>query len=51
MLAYLRRTEQLRGLHLTRGQIVSLPARIRGKLARLLDRVRKPSASGPTDMS
>jgi SAM-dependent methyltransferase len=51
MLAYLRRTELLRTLHLTRGQIRSLPARIRGKLARLLGRVSKQSVSAPTDMS
>ncbi len=51
MLAYLRRTERLRGLHLTRGQIVGLPARIRGKLARLLSRARRLSASTPADMS
>jgi SAM-dependent methyltransferase len=35
MLAYLRRTERLRGLRLTHGQIVALPGRIRGKLARM----------------
>jgi SAM-dependent methyltransferase len=51
MLAYLRRTERLRGLHLTRGQIVGVPARIRAKLARLLSRARKLSVSRPTDMS
>jgi SAM-dependent methyltransferase len=51
MLAYLRRTERLRGLRLTRGQIVGLPAFIRGKLARLLRRTHKPSASTPADMS
>lgn len=51
MLAYLRRTELLRGLHLTRGQIVGLPARIRGKLARLWGHARRLSVSKPTDMS
>jgi SAM-dependent methyltransferase len=40
MLSYLRRTERLRGLRLTRGQLVTLPARIRGKLSRILGRLR-----------
>ncbi len=51
MLAYLRRTERLRGLRLTRGQIMGLPARIRSKLSRMLGRSRSPSVSTPSDMS
>lgn len=51
MLAYLRRTERLRGLHLTRGQIVGLPARIRGKLSRMLNRAGGSPVSTPPDMS
>lgn len=51
MLAYLRRTERLRRLRLTRGQIVGLPARIRGKLARMFGRARSPSVSAPADVS
>jgi len=41
MLSYLRRTERMRSLHLTRGQIVMLLQRIGGKLKRLLGRNRK----------
>lgn len=51
MLAYLSRTERLRGLRLTRGQIVGLPARIRGKLLRILNRARSSSVTTPPDMS
>jgi SAM-dependent methyltransferase len=40
MLAYLRRTERLYSLHLTRGQIVGLPARVRNKLFRIVRRIR-----------
>ncbi|HEX4049631.1 MAG TPA: methyltransferase domain-containing protein [Steroidobacteraceae bacterium] len=48
MLAYLRRTERLRALQLTRGQIVSLPARVRGRLSRIWGRMRNsPKASLP----
>lgn len=36
MLSYLRRTEWLRSLHLTRGQVLVLMQRIRSKLKRLL---------------
>lgn len=38
MLDYLRRTERLRNLHLTRGQVMLLLQRINGKLNRLLGR-------------
>lgn len=41
MLSYLRRTERLRSLHLTRGQIVALLQRISGKLKWYLGRVGK----------
>jgi len=51
MLAYLRRTERLRGLHLTRGQIVGLAARIRGKMSRMLNRGGGSSDSTSPDMS
>jgi SAM-dependent methyltransferase len=51
MLAYLRRTESLRRLHLTRGQIVGLPARIRGKLSRMFGRERNRPVSTPGDAS
>jgi SAM-dependent methyltransferase len=51
MLAYLRRTERLRRLRLTRGQIVSLPARIHGKLSRMFGRARGSSVSTPSEMS
>jgi SAM-dependent methyltransferase len=50
MLAYLRRTERLRKLRLTRGQIIGLPARVRGRLSRVLGGSRKPAASAPSDM-
>jgi hypothetical protein len=48
MLAYLRRTERLRSWYLTRGQIVGLPARIRGKLSRMLKRAGDASVSTPS---
>jgi SAM-dependent methyltransferase len=51
MLAYLRRTEMLRSLRLTRGQILALPARIRGKLSHMFGRARKSPVSTPTDLS
>ena len=51
MLAYLRRTDRLRGLRLTRGQILGLPARIRGKLSRMFGRTRGSPVSTPPDMS
>jgi SAM-dependent methyltransferase len=41
MLSYLRRTERLRSLHLTRGQIMAQLQRISGKLKRLLGRNSK----------
>jgi SAM-dependent methyltransferase len=50
MLAYLRRTEQLRSVFLTRGQIVGLPARIRGKLSRMFNCAGSSSVSTPSDM-
>jgi SAM-dependent methyltransferase len=51
MLAYLRRTELLRSLRLTRGQILGLPARIRGKLSLMFGGSRRSSVSTPPDMS
>jgi SAM-dependent methyltransferase len=45
MLAYLRRTERLRALRITRGQILGLVARIRGKLSRISNRVGGSSVS------
>ena len=51
MLAYLRRTERLRQLRLTRGQIIGLPARIRGKLSSMFRRGRSLLVSAPSDMS
>lgn len=49
MLAYLRRTERLRGLRLTRGQIAGLSARIRGKLSRMINRAGGASVSTRSD--
>jgi SAM-dependent methyltransferase len=51
MLAYLRRTERLWGLHLTRGQFTGLPARVRAALGRMLRRLRRSSAHSQTDVS
>lgn len=51
MQAYLRRTERLRRWYLTRGQMAGLPAHIRGKLVRLLGRVRRLWVSQPRDVS
>jgi hypothetical protein len=51
MLDYLRRTEKLRALHMTRGQIVGFAARIRGKLSRILNRASGSSVSRPPEMS
>lgn len=51
MLAYLRRTERLRGLHMTRGQIKVLLQRIRSKLKRLVGGFNRSVAKKPTDAS
>jgi SAM-dependent methyltransferase len=51
MLAYLRRTERMRKFRLTRGQFIGLPARIRGKLSRLLGRSRSSPPSIQPDVS
>jgi hypothetical protein len=51
MLAYLSRTERLRALRMTRGQIRRLSARIRGKLSRMLTRTGGSSVSTPTEIS
>jgi len=50
MLAYLRRTERLRRVFLTRGQILGLPARLRGKLSRMFGRAGRASVSTPSHM-
>jgi SAM-dependent methyltransferase len=42
MLAYLRRTERLRGLYLTRGQMLLLLQRIRGKIRRIVGHFKTP---------
>jgi SAM-dependent methyltransferase len=51
MLAYLRRTERLRALRMTRGQIAGLTARVRGKLKRMLDPAGASSSASTTTKS